>query len=54
VSSGPGGEITSKWPTGNNGLVPRTEGVEQTLHVVGDQAATVLEFAAIPQRLASD
>jgi hypothetical protein len=54
VSSGPGGEITSKWPAGKNGLVPRTEGVEQTLHVVGDQAATVLEFAAIPQRLASD
>jgi hypothetical protein len=54
VSSGPGGEITAKWPAGQNGLVPRYEGVEQSLHVVGDHAATVYEFAAIPQPSASD
>lgn len=54
VSSGPGGEVTSKWSAGKNGLVPRTEGVEQSLRVVGDQAATVLEFAAIPRDAASD
>ncbi len=49
VTSGPGGEYVFDWPAGRNGLLSRTEKVEASLRVVGDQPATVLEFAAIPQ-----
>ena len=49
VASGPGGESVLDWPAGKNGFLPRTEGVEQPLYVVGDADASVLELAAIPQ-----
>jgi hypothetical protein len=54
VTSGPGGEFVFDWPVGQNGLLPRTEGVEASLRVGGEGEATVFEFAAIPQGTASD
>jgi hypothetical protein len=54
VTSGPGGEWVYDWPAGQNGLLPRAEGVEASLRVTGDGEATLFEFAAIPQGTASD
>lgn len=53
VSSGPDREFVFEWPTGKNGFLPRTEGLEQILRIVGDDTS-VLEFAAIPQGAASE
>ena len=49
VTRGPGGEFVYDWPAGQNGLLPRAEGVEASLRVTGDGEATLFEFAAIPQ-----
>ena len=54
VSAGPDWEDVYDWPTGRNGLLPAWEGVEQTVRVAGDEAATLLEFAAIPQPSSSE
>jgi hypothetical protein len=54
VSVGPEREIVIDWPTGRNALLSATEGVEKTVRVAGDEAATLLEFAAIPQPSSSE
>ena len=49
VSAGTDWEDVYDWPTGKNGLLPAWEGIDNTVRVAGDQPATLLEFAAIPQ-----
>ena len=54
VSVGPDREFVFEWPTGRNAVLSVTEGVEKTVRVAGDEAGTLLEFAAIPQPSSSE
>ena len=49
TTSGPRGEFVFEWPAGRNGNLTRNEGIEETLDIMGDAPASVLELAAIPQ-----
>jgi len=48
TASGPGGESTKEWQTGRDFFPPLLAEVEQTLAVMGDDTASVLELVAIP------
>ncbi|MEA2025118.1 MAG: hypothetical protein U9O18_00360, partial [Chloroflexota bacterium] len=47
--SGARGDFVFEWPAGRNGFLTRNEGIEETLDIVGDAPASVLELSAIPQ-----
>jgi|GEM_PF-5349458 len=52
--SGPGGDFVFEWPAGRNGSLTRNEGIEESLDVVGDAPASILELSAIPQPLPAE